>query len=230
MSWHYLQGQEVASWEGSSLDGIPSVLLKLIPLPEQFFLQDKKMECSIDSQFGMISQPSMGIDGKDLLTLLPEDFHVKTYPRQVKARELGVNVLDCGTKWQESFLKFNPNTCWWKTAHCLFPEDLTSCWLILPKWGLMRNGELSAQRTPRLHTRGKGYGLWPTPRCWMKHGAIRKKTEGSWSKGINIEDLCGGKPDPNLVEWMMDWPMGWTDLKPLEMDRFQKWLDLHGDC
>jgi len=94
----------------------------------------------------------------------------------------------------------------------------------------MLNRELSAQRIPKLHTNGNESGLWPTPRCWMKHGAIRKKTEGQWSNVINIEDLCGGAPDPSLVEWMMDWPLGWTDLKPLEMGKFQKWLFLHGNC
>jgi hypothetical protein len=37
-----------------------------------------------------------------------------------------------------------------------------------------------------------------------------------------------GTLNPMWVEWLMGWPLGWTDLKPLEMDRFQKWLDEHG--
>ena len=28
-------------------------------------------------------------------------------------------------------------------------------------------------------------------------------------------------------EWLMGWPIGWTDLKPLEMDRYRLWLRLH---
>ena len=31
MSWHFLQGQEAESWEGTSLDGAPDALLKLMP-------------------------------------------------------------------------------------------------------------------------------------------------------------------------------------------------------
>jgi DNA (cytosine-5)-methyltransferase 1 len=38
----------------------------------------------------------------------------------------------------------------------------------------------------------------------------------------------GGKLNPTWVEWLMGWPLGWTDLKPLEMDKFQKWLEQHG--
>ena len=28
-----------------------------------------------------------------------------------------------------------------------------------------------------------------------------------------------GKLNPMWVEWLMGWPLGWTDLKPLEMDK-----------
>ena len=34
--------------------------------------------------------------------------------------------------------------------------------------------------------------------------------------------------NPNLYEWLMGWPQEWTDLKPLEMDKYHKWLQLHG--
>lgn len=33
----------------------------------------------------------------------------------------------------------------------------------------------------------------------------------------------GGKLNPDWVEWLMGWPIGWTASKPLEMDRFQSW-------
>lgn len=29
----------------------------------------------------------------------------------------------------------------------------------------------------------------------------------------------GGALNPTWVEWLMGWPLGWTDLRPLEMDR-----------
>ena len=29
----------------------------------------------------------------------------------------------------------------------------------------------------------------------------------------------GGKLNPTWVEWLMGWPLGWTDLKPLVTDK-----------
>ena len=45
----------------------------------------------------------------------------------------------------------------------------------------------------------------------------------------NLNDQIGGQLNPNWVEWLMGWPIGWTDLNPLEMDKFQQWQHLHGE-
>jgi len=41
-------------------------------------------------------------------------------------------------------------------------------------------------------------------------------------------DQIGGQLNPNWVEWLMGWPIGWTDCDVLETDKFQQWLRLHG--
>ena len=38
----------------------------------------------------------------------------------------------------------------------------------------------------------------------------------------------GGLLNPEWVEWLMGWPIGWTDLKALGTGRFRQWLRLHG--
>ena len=38
--------------------------------------------------------------------------------------------------------------------------------------------------------------------------------------------FCPPHPEPS--EATMGWPIGWTDLRPLEMDRFRRWLRSHG--
>jgi hypothetical protein len=38
----------------------------------------------------------------------------------------------------------------------------------------------------------------------------------------------GGPLNPAWVEWLMGWPIGWTDLAPLDVDKFQQWLEQHG--
>lgn len=43
---------------------------------------------------------------------------------------------------------------------------------------------------------------------------------------ITVTD--GGPMNPQWVEWFMGWPIGMTALQPLEMAKFQQWLDSHG--
>lgn len=64
---------------------------------------------------------------------------------------------------------------------------------------------------------------WPTPRTKGMCGG-----SGSWdllNKNTTMEEARqmgagnGGKLNPTWVEWLMGWPLGWTDLKPLGMDK-----------
>jgi DNA (cytosine-5)-methyltransferase 1 len=52
----------------------------------------------------------------------------------------------------------------------------------------------------------------------------------------NLNDFCAslenngtGLLNPPWVEWLMAWPIGWTALLPLETDKFQSWLQQHGE-
>lgn len=36
-----------------------------------------------------------------------------------------------------------------------------------------------------------------------------------------------GELNPDWVEWLMGWPMGWTALQPLGTVRFRSWLQSH---
>jgi hypothetical protein len=39
-----------------------------------------------------------------------------------------------------------------------------------------------------------------------------------------------GHLNPTWVEWLMGWPLGWTDCAPLETDRFHEWQQQHSTC
>lgn len=43
-------------------------------------------------------------------------------------------------------------------------------------------------------------------------------------------DTVTGPLNPEWVEWLMGWPIGWTELKPLEMDKFREWQLQHSAC
>ena len=45
-----------------------------------------------------------------------------------------------------------------------------------------------------------------------------------------LNAVVGGPLNPDWAEWLMGWPIGWTDLQPLGTDRFQQWSSSHGKC
>jgi hypothetical protein len=79
---------------------------------------------------------------------------------------------------------------------------------------------------------------WPTPQASdnrdrgnMSNPAIQRRV--AMGKQIMLSqsvDPNSGQLNPTWVEWLMGWPLGWTDLKPLEMDKYQQWLQQHGGC
>jgi hypothetical protein len=196
MSWHYLQGQEEAFWEGNCLDGAPCALSRLIPTAEKSYCKDNGTECLTDSQSGMTSAPLTENNGGDKSTLSAEDSPAKTFQQQEKGPELLASVLDYGSKWHVLSVKFNPLTSWWKTHRCLFPEDLTLYSLTLPRWGSMRNGELSGHVTPERPTEGKESGFWATPAA----------SDGK--RGGTITPNMSGQSLPQMVNTPIHWPVG----------------------
>jgi hypothetical protein len=97
--------------------------------------------------------------------------------------------------------------------------------------GMYYEGNWENRKSPSLAT---AVLIWPTPRTKGMCGG-----SGSWEllkKNTTIEEARkmgagnGGQLNPMWVEWLMGWPVGWTDLQPLETDKFQKWQDEHGRC
>jgi hypothetical protein len=63
----------------------------------------------------------------------------------------------------------------------------------------------------------------------MSNPSIQRRAEKG--KQLNLSMVAhptSGQLNPTWVEWLMGWPLGWTDLKPLEMDKFQQWRQQHG--
>lgn len=67
--------------------------------------------------------------------------------------------------------------------------------------------------------------LWPTPQSRDWKGSSGRSLKG---QEFDLPTAVGGKLNPIFVEWLMEWPLGWTDLKPLAMDKFRSWLRQHG--
>jgi hypothetical protein len=211
--------------------------------------------------------------GEELLTLYLADFHAKTSAQQGGG---GSRAADhqCGSTWQGSLARLDPDTHLWRTAQCSLLEDLELSLQTFPKWGSMQNGALYPQQTlvrrisesvfgfslptpvssdatsgavigkndtfyttstgmPRkVNQNGKdgsvGLGrlvqMWPTPVHSEARQGLQIRREGKKGSQISLTTAvlatdAGGQLNPTWVEWLMGWPLGWTDLKPLEMDK-----------
>jgi hypothetical protein len=103
--------------------------------------------------------------------------------------------------------------------------------------GLLKNGQTHRSNGQpiqiRLADQVANPRLWPTPTARIWKGGGRKMIRDD---GKSREDMLdwlveqnGGRLNPTWVEWLMGWPLGWTDLKPLETDKFQQWQQQHGE-
>jgi len=76
--------------------------------------------------------------------------------------------------------------------------------------------------------------MWPTPCASEARQGVQIRREGkkgtqqSLTTKVVLGEQAGGKLNPTWVEWLMAWPLGWTDLNPLEMGKFQSWQRSHG--
>jgi hypothetical protein len=135
--------------------------------------------------------------------------------------------------------KFDPASSSWRTHQCLLFEDSTECLETLPRWGMMRGGELWELTPPALPTDETESGSWPTP---VSSDAAARRPSKGW-EGSDLPSVVwrrnGGDQNPNKspvklhpdwTEWLMGWPIGHTDLKPSATARFQQWCDSHGVC
>jgi len=219
MSWLFSQALVEEYLGENFLDGEQSVQLNGSNTQQAYCAPDKMTGFLRISQFGMTYKPLTENLGEELLTLYLEGFHAKTSQQQGKAQELMENGQECGEKWHASFTKYDPDSSSWKTHQCLLLGDLDEFSETWPQWGLMRDGECWEQRMLEQTIRGTESGLLlPTPTCHnSKEGAYPAEFK---RKTPSLATHCGGKINPQFTEWMMGWPIGWTDLKPLEMDKF----------
>ena len=77
---------------------------------------------------------------------------------------------------------------------------------------------------------------WPTPKARdyrigdkPESRRARMGQSGEWhSPDLNDVAAPGGALNPDWIEWLMGWPIGWTALEPLDRVKFRQWLQQFG--
>lgn len=257
MSWHFSQALVAASLEENSLVGKQLQQLNGNLTPSAFLSNDRMKAFSRLSRSGMTFVPLTENLGTELLTLYLGGFRAKTLVQQGKGQDLKGIGVPCGSKCYESSEKLNQSSSSLKTPTTYVLKDLQPSFKGLPKQGIMLSGVCYPLKTVEPITNESEYGFsLATPTCqanqlapsMQKHKScsnltefIRKKyptptchnaKEGGYPAEGNRNTPTlgwelGGKPHPIFTEWMMRWPLGWTDLKPLATDKFQLWQQQH---
>ena len=241
MSWLFSQALAEEYSGPPSLDGEQFAQLNVMPTLHKFWRKDKTMESSDLSQFGLTLRLLTESHGKELLTSYQRALPANHIALQESAREQMTSV-GCGLTSLASFQRRNRHLCGSKTSRDLFQaEGLSPFLLTLPPWGSMRNG-VCFQRPPlAMTTNGSGSGYWPTPAASDWKGSPKPETVSKRaalsSRGVRLPEemtrrglLPGGVHNPEFSEWLMDWPISWSDIKPLAMDKFRAWQQQHSIC
>lgn len=279
MSWLFSQALVAEYSAATCLDGEPSAQLSVMPTQHKFWRNDKTMEPSQLSRFGLTCAVLTEDHGAALLTWFLADSHVRTYQLPGMVTVSTVLAQVSGEKWRESSARYDLITSTWKTHLCLWDEDLPWSSVTLPKWGMTRSGALFQHPTAERPISGNVAGLWPTITVHGNHNQPSSSKNAGWglssavkqwptptatlatkggrvtpcasaSKGSSPASLIrksgksrvndridhavmasdGGQLNPEWVEWLMGWPIGWTELKPLAMDKFREWQQQHSPC
>lgn len=236
MSWLFSQALVEEFSEATSWDGAPSAPLSVMPTQHKFWRNDKTMDASQLSRFGLTCAVLTEDRGEALLTWFRADSRVRTYPLPGMAPVLMASVPACGAKWLESSVKYDLDSSSWRTHRCLWDEALPWSSVTLPAWGMTRSGYVYQHPTAERPISAIVSGLWPTltasigTKCGGRHKG-RADTLSSFLADVErLETSSTSLVNPVWAEWFMGFPSGWSDLKPLEMRKFHEWQRQHSPC
>lgn len=239
MSWLFSQALVVAFSAACSWDGAPCAQLNVMPTAQPFWRNGKPMDACRFSRFGLTFQVLTAGRGEALLRWYRAGFPARTSASPDRVTDSTVSAAGYGEKCGGSFARFDRAASTWRTAQCSLLEDSDECSVTWPRWGSMRNGVCYPQPTWVPGTCATESGLklsaeamlWPTVTV---HGNYNRKGLSSQSgDGLATMvrrfngDARNGRLNPTWVEWLMGWPIGWSALQPLAMDRFREWQQQH---
>ena len=118
------------------------------------------------------------------------------------------SIADYGLNSSALFAKFDPDTSSWRTSQSsVFGgwELLSETW---PQSGMTRSGTAYRVRPLAPTTYELASGFLPTP----VHSETGYRRTAYSQGGRALSTVVGGPVNPEYQEWMMGFPVGWTDV------------------
>jgi hypothetical protein len=218
MSWHFSRALEVAYSQAEFSAGERSAPLSMTGTDGASSWPVRMTGASSTSRFGTMYEPSTGSRGEAVLTWYLAGFPARRIPRRLEARtSRTISGRKCGESWQ----RLLPGTYLPRTSP---GERLTPQPTTLRRWVTKPAALPFPRRTWVLTTVGPDIGLLHTPTATANFAAPSMQKWPSCRTFVRVF----GTPTPESFEYLMGWPIGWSALAPLAMDRWQSWLRRHG--
>lgn len=213
MSWHFSRALVAACSEHINSDSLRYALSSEMSTVDGFLFSDKTMGIFSHSQYGVTYALFAPDHGEELLTLYLADSLVR---RLVPLREAGTTPSTYGPKCAEWSQKVNRPMCLPRMSP---PRLLSKQPQTLPRWVTKPKCFPLPRQTWVQTTFGRGFGYLHTPTTKANYAALSMQ---KWPSARNFVTVFG-RPTPEAQEWLMAWPVGWTDTKPLETGKFLSW-------
>jgi len=162
-------------------------------------------------------------------TLFAVDSPVKMFRSLGKGRGLRGSGQHSGRSSIVSFAKFTPDGSLSKTSQgysqVTMEGSLQKFYGNFPKSGIMQNGTLYQRQHLEHRIGGIESSSLPTPRAADYKGAVSLKSAlGVLKRGFSpnlpefilIAEQADGQMNPEFHEYLMGFPVGWTELSPQE--------------
>lgn len=220
MSWHFSRALVADCLRLNRLDGEPSALLSWMNTADAFLSSDRMTDnyCPV-SQFGMTFVPLTAERGAASFISSLEGFLAKHSAQQQRGiTRPTIFGRKCAESWQMSL----PGTSLRRTSAEMRSTQRPTT---LSRWVTKPAHLPYPRKTWVLTTFGPGIGFLHTPTTQANFCAPSMQKWRSCREWVRTFGVI----TPQNYEWMMGWPIGWTDLRPLETDKCQIVWWLHGE-
>ena len=202
---------------------------------EKFSCNGNATESYPDSPSGTMCEHSTGDRGAGKSIAFAEAFLAKTFPQQAKARELTGREAGYGASSRVLLARYDRDTRSWKTPQCLLFGDSDECLETFPRSGMTQGGLLWELTMSEPRTVASESGFWRIPTPLASDGSeqqanskvrhLRNAKFGARVRSVPYWILknYNMRFTPTMSEWLMGYPISWTDSAPLAMDKFRSW-------
>lgn len=213
-SSHSSPERAAASSEENSWDGEPFAQLNVMPTQHKFWRNDKTMEFSNLSRFGLTCAVLTESCGEELLTWFRAGFLARTLALPERASASQAHARECGLKWRASLAKYDPASHSWKTAQLSLLADSELSSLTWPRSGMTAGGECweLSMLEPIISETGSGLSL-PTPsashcetrpaKTWNQKSQSGRSLGCMAATGMWPTPTCpnGGRSVAHVTDW-----------------------------